>query len=1285
MHTRASTRSSCRLVACSVYLLAVAIAAWAAPGAAQSALTVNGTLVITGGGTNTSTVRYTGITFSAGSGTTTIQLSPAYNTLVIRGPQGYATACNSAADCWDSDLCVEKTAAGPGLCGWSGRELPPTCTGTGPLNLKLDDCAALVAKGKRDGPFAEMAARTDQCISAANQVATLGAACPTQAYVDGYDKVVFDAMAASYGLLQVSGTSLVTSDVWSHLKRIGAWYDGYKLLNPTPAGATEPNSRLAAQASRVLGDFWKAAYARVGVPAAGAANPSDALLDDLFRRGVEVDRVVLAAAFTAPAPIQTAPLVELMGDALESTSARLVQVGQYHDLACRFRYDPAVAQNACANDRVITEVGELTRLLAAVGSASELNGVLARTASPSIPVGASTNWPGWRAVFASLFAQQAAFEASVLDALPGVGVYDPGLVAPRAPAGSAPPSPTHASTPLLGLARVVQEARVRANSYQATGLFDSRYQGILRAGIHQDRVNEVIGRVESRTNDLLTQATTFNSNRLTLANTVLQQMVNLGSQQKVVDEITQRLEREQQLMQDLAGLRTAIEVQEARFGDFMQAYNALSEIAASKPETAVTHFTASTMVRAANAAWSQADPASADPLSTFSAAPPLSPSGSWPLQVSKGTILNISSTGKWSPNCATKVAQFTNPLTGQPDRFTVPEPALTGPEGYLLSLAGSTFTATTNQSVHTVDHYDNYGSSHKECGGAGLTFGLNLGPVSLGNLAHGSAEWCWGTDHGTRTSDITSNGVSSGNDSRVSAAFTTGLRVAGTPFPEFPAGSLLLLEVARGGTTRAAIRDVHVVQQPYTSALMSDDADLYLVVNDVHDATQCAAPAPDALTLSLTTVVPFGTVARELGSGMATALANLRQQQSLLLEQGRVGPQQMASLRDQAFVDLSFACGTGCVAINHYPAEVLKLFDAWVGKELATVERKVDARTLERELVLVKLQHAALAKDLTGLGEQARLLSLIPTWLLKDLDTQLLESNTRSLLELLVADLYPIVDLRRPDTLQYLDSSLLNALLSRAPAQGVVLDWTSSLVRWTNAAGQASQNIVARLRDQLGNSPLLNDRIVALGIPRPGYASTGGSWQRVTPDRAAAIWAAIEDPAAQLVSLSIQPSDLYALAPGATDVLLCNESVPVVTAMVLYMVRPGQPEEFPGLLVPVSWDRNLHFPDVGSVKNYRIDNGDWINQGVALLAGDAVIAGAPGMRDKVIAATADNATPLYRTGNGLSPFGQFDIPTAWLRTTIGSAAPTDFATEMVVAFRVKSRNVLNVGLDPMCP
>lgn len=1275
-----------RLVSCAAALVC------SQPAAAQTALRVAGDLVIAGGGSNTTVLRYSSGAVGDPTGTSgplTIQLSAEHPTLVIRGPQHYAEACGSVADCWDSDVCAGAGPGKYGACGWSGTALPAACAPPVSLNAGLDACAETLAGARHDAGYASVGAGTDACISTATTIARLEGACPAQSYRDAYDTAIFELMTRSQAQMRASGGRLVQTDVRSHLKRLGDWYAAYRSLYPASQGDAA-NDRVWSQTSRVLGSFWKGAYAAVGLPQPGATNPSDAVLDHLFRDGVEADRTVLAAALTSPVPIRTAPLVQLMGDALHSMSSRLTEVGRYHDLGCRFRDNAAAGRIPCGGDQVTTEIAELVRLLAAAAHPTELEQALLRPAPSTV----TTHWEGWRSVFSALSVQQsgssAPFQEAVLDALPGITAYSPDLIAPPPPTTGNPVAPPRTTPPLMGLARIVQEARVRANSYQQTGLFDSRYQGVLRAGMQEARVNEVINRTANRTVDLEGEVTNYRSTRLQLANAILQGMTNLATQQRVTDEIVQRKVKEDQLRADLAGIRNTIEVQEARYSDFMKAYATLSRIVADKPGTEINHATGRITVRPADARWvPAANGTSAWDLLTDIVSTPSGTINSqpltWPIQAKKGDILNLATSGTWSPSCALRTYAFTNPLNGQPDKFMVPAPALTGPEGYLLTLSGSRFSATANQSVHSEESYVNEGRSTKYCGGIGASVGLGLSekalPLTAGVSASASAEWCKYRDVGKKTSDLTSESQSTGSESRMAAAFATGIRVPTTPFPTFPAGALLVVQVARDGTTRGEIREVQVLQNPSTSIVLADDADVFLVVNDVVDGA-CGPPDASALTVSLDRIRPYGQVAIDLGNGMANALGRLRVQQGQYIEQGRVGAQQMAELRDEAFDELVTACGSRCTQIGYYPPEVLRFFESWVSKELATIERKVDARTLERELALIELELAALAHDFRNLGEQARLLRLLPTWLLKDLSAEVLQAKAQSLVDLLVADLYPIIDLRQPATLANLDGRMLEALLGmNVMLDPAPLDWTGDLTDWSSAAARASENIVARLQDSLGNSPPLNDRILALGIPNPeAPRPLQGRWQRVSAERAKVVWDAIaaREP---FVQLAIEPTDLYAMYPWSTNAMLCNESEPVVTAMAVYMVRPfPEGPTFPGLYVPVSVDRNQMFPGAGLLKSYRIDNDDWLSQGVRVTAGEAQY-----LEEDVAALMSDNATPLYRVANGLSPFTKFDISLGGIATAPSYPAPANDATELVVVFRVETRNVANVHLSPMCP
>lgn len=1290
-------------------------------------LSWTGTLVIDGGGSNTTTVRYTSLTVQApASGppaVRTINLSSSKPTLVIRGGAEYAEPCASAAECWDSEQCVQTDPSASsdtgraGVCAWSDLPLPANCAATQDVtevHSGLDACASLLRAGQRDGNGVFGAAAND-CAGVGARIARLDPACsaqetregwPVPVFRDGWEKVVFDMLARSQQEFPTSGAgTLADSDVRAHLRRIATWYDGYRALHPASGGAAA-NDLVWEKTSRVLGTFWAGVYAQAGVPEAGAAVPSDGQLDLLFRNSIEADRMVLVAALTrgpdTSIPIRTAPLIELMGDALQSVSERLGLVGIYHDMACRFRK----ADARCGDGGERTEISALVHLLASAADPVALTSTL----NQGTPGSVTANWSQWKAVFSALASQQSGtapgFQAAVLDALVGVAPYSPDLIAPPAPRPGAPaPSFPRPTPPVMGFARIVQEARVRANSYDLTGLFDSRYQGVLRAGIHEARITNVRSQAQANKEALEAEIQKYRANRVSLATHVLSQMTNLAKQQSIIDQINQRVEREFQLHSDLAGLRNTVEVEEARFGDFMQAYGNLTQLVAGRPDTEVRRLNRTIMVGPGDARWpSTAVFDGANPLASI-----LTTSGAgiaglqWTLSAAAGDILTFNTSGSWSPTCALRSSQFTNPLTGSPDRFSVPAGALTGPEGYLLNVVGSSFEATSNQSVHSVDRYSNEGHSSKYCAGAKASakkkWGWDTIGVEASLEAYASAEWCNVHDDGKRINDVTSDTTAEGAETRMSGAFATGIRIERTPFPSFPAGSLLAVQVSKNGTHRGDIVDAQVLQRPSTSIVISGDVDVFLAVNDLVDPAACGTPDTSRLTVTVNQLTPFGSVAQELGNAMGTALTQLRARQGLLIEQGRVGPHQMAELRDMAYVSLTKACGVGCSLMSHYPAEVLRLFDAWISKELASIERKVDARTVSRELLLIQLDHAALANDLGKAGEQARLLRLIPTWILKDLGTQLMQEKARVLLDQLVGDLYPIVDLRTPGVLDALAGNVvarcaLDALLGKQPIGcPVAPDWTGDVVDWSQKAADAAGAILGAVIPFEARLPALQDRIIALGIPDPALGSSppSGRWQRVSPERAAVVWDALRAARAAapsgpnpFVSISVEPTDLYPMYWWSTDVLGCSDATPLITGMAIFMVRPtvdGGPD-FAGLYTPVSVGPNLVFPAAKELKNYRVDNPDWLSQFVRVTAGQ------PNELDhRAGLVLGDTATPRERAGFGLSPFAKFDISLGAIAHAPTYPAPMDDATEMVIVFRVLAANVSSESrvLQPMCP
>ena len=1280
----------------------------AAPALGQTALTVNGTLVIQGGGTNTSTVRYMQATVDTGTASTAISLSPAFPTLVIRGPQAYAVTCQAAGDCWDSNLCLESTPAmlstettpatpgTPGVCGWSGIELPAQCGDQSALNSKLDDCADLwIIQRRNQASIPNISTRTDQCAGTGTQIAALSATCPVQQFRDAWGKVVFDVIAGSQSRAVTGTGPLSVADVQTQLKIIGDWYGAFRQLNPA-SGGDAANTLVWSQTSRIVGGFWNMINTAAGVPPAATQNPSDALLDGLFQKALEADRTVLVAALTnlpgtSQPPITTAPLIEVLGDGLQTFSDRLAQVGLFQDLGCRFRADSGAALTpSCRNGQVRTEIGELARFMASLNDPVALATLIGQPADSTTAFSTGT-WANWRTVFSDWNSSSSIVSNAVVDAFPGVPGYTPELLAPT-PTSKFQPTP-----PTAGLTSIIQNAQAKIRNLDASGLFDPSSVGVLHAGIQDDRVSAVMNQAQALANDLNSKIQTFKTDRLTLANNILSEMANAGQRQDIIDQITTRLTQDGHLSTDVAGLRTMIEVEEARFGDFLNAYGNLLQFN-TDPNTAIQHHTLTVTARPADAQWPSATTPmlSNTPLSSFVKA------GGPILSAQAGDTVQITTTGQWLPTCALSTAPFSGeqlPPNVTNSQISLAN-ALTGPEGFLLQLNAGQYSAVSNTSVHENGSFANDTNSTKSCAGASASFdpigALTDGIFSLG--ASASEDFCHSHDTGTTIRDTQSNSISSSSDSRLSANFTTGLRLKSTPFTTFPAGSLLLLEVKGGGTTRDALIDAHVLQEPSSAFLIGSwtdatgavqkNVDLYLAVNDL----SCPAPDTRPLTLVINQTQPLGSITVQLGKGMSKALSDLRAQEPALLAQGRIGPEQMTSLRANAYDDLRTSCsdtnGSNC-SLSFYPPQIQTFFDTWISKELANIERKADLLSNQRQLEVLRLQGKQLSDDLNSAQSQARLLLLVPDVILKDLATHVLQTSTRNVLNLMIGELFPIIDLRAPGTLSdaLLDPSFLDQLVGRGSLQH--LDWSGDLTVWISTAASATSNITQALQHTINNQVTPVDGFIALGffnpnyVAPPGVQATPGSWNHVSPQRAKAVWDAFADSTKTTFSIQLLPSDIWS-ASGGTDVLVCSEATPVITAFEVYMVRPGQFENYEPLQLPMQIDGNLEFPSVSQDKFYRLSNPDWLNQGIQVQSGEAE--GTNGMLSLVSAKMSGTATPLYRAGNGLSPFTKFDITIGGLITQPnGKNPPVVNASELVLVFRVQSRNVAGLHLAPMCP
>ncbi|MEM9493441.1 MAG: hypothetical protein AAGC55_30110, partial [Myxococcota bacterium] len=227
-------------------------------------------------------------------------------------------------------------------------------------------------------------------------------------------------------------------------------------------------------------------------------------------------------------------------------------------------------------------------------------------------------------------------------------------------------------------------------------------------------------------------------------------------------------------------------------------------------------------------------------------------------------LLSLNVTGTWAPKCSLEAVQVLTPDGSSmgpitfPSDGSVPAPQ-TGPEGYGLRFVGGAQQAYNHADTDATTETSSV--SFQSCVSAGGPLGAGLGM---------SAQACTGWNYSQ--SHSTSESTTHGHDARLSATFSGGIRLANTPFPAAPAGSLLVVELPRGTTRLDDIRDIHLVRTGNTSVRVAADSDLYLVVNDRSCAGQDTL---HRLTLRGARLASADDIARDLMARIAQVLSDV--------------------------------------------------------------------------------------------------------------------------------------------------------------------------------------------------------------------------------------------------------------------------------------------------------------------------------------------------------------------------------------------------------------------------
>lgn len=929
--------------------------------------------------------------------------------------------------------------------------------------------------------------------------------------------------------------------------------------------------------SEMLGRFWShATEGRALLEALREGLATDAtqqelalVVEGMNAPALALDRAVLAAAYTpitelppivengvtvlgpvavGGSPLRGMPLLAVTGDALGRVDARLDAVVELHDFACRFHAQRCRGTFASPTERLVA-------LLAAIGTESATQELAATTDALD----------GWRDTVAAIHAGRAALVAALaeheVNDLDQVGVeHDPTLAS---------------------LAALVQEQRARIGRFRADGLFDATERRAITLGVSPNDAAAVLTRMDARVEAVSQERARFTDSLDEVAAGLVNAAGTAQARTTLQNQMNEIHARRDELRADEEGLLASAEVERLRLGEMTAELPALDE-GQIFPIGDTMHLS----LTGGDAMFAmQPDP-------TVSELAVASVVG----EAANGVrLLSIETRGQWSPTCSLRRARAIVPSgTGRALQELGWEGALTGPEGFVVTSSAGTAQVSSAGTSWDRSRTRSEGTRGQTCFSAGISTdgvfeALRIPPLfSVGF----SGQDCDFEETSTSSRTGSSGSDVSSSDRRTGASYAAGLRLPNTPFPNAPVGSLLAFVVPRGESYLAQYTDVHVIAAPHSTILLPGESDVHFVVND----EACAeADTLRSLQVTVRPMTTAGVLAERLVAAMQVAVARARELRSTYVAQGTVLPGQTQLVRSSAILELER--GENGVAFASLPPALQTLFSAHLDLVVVDLERHVRIDAHRREQKRLAMQLASLRDELAHVERRGRLSLLVP---LRHLHTAS-ERHLRAQLDDLVADterfLLPIMELWFPESMEMPSGLALQAAVADLLAARTTTRFDTLVGKMTTVLDDALTRLTTA---QAWNRPSAQHVGLALTWPRAGAPSQSASaFRRAStmpsdqlPPRASVDpWVAVRD--AGLGAFRVRPNDLYSRSLGVSGVLWCHESVPVISAMALFVGRPGSAGSINDVLTNQDltvggWIENMAFQTEGGLESYGV-------------------------------------------------------------------------------------------------
>ena len=825
---------------------------------------------------------------------------------------------------------------------------------------------------------------------------------------------------------------------------------------------------------------------------------------DRMELNVRILRAAMAEDLARHQPTVTgALLVYLVGDVLTNT-ATLDGVVAMHDFAQTWLADSQ-------NDSLL-ETAAIVDAVASLGQEPEFLGLLS---APGPKVGPL-------AALQVLADRHAVFREAVV-AVTGAPSYSCALIT-EASVATCPPA-------LRSLAGLVQRSREWRRNWQLTQFFEPLGQRELHSGVHEAHGMGAV-HAFSRQVEVLKQEGENLAGQSQAYLTLLQQ----ATQDKGGKAVTQiELQRDavkiHELRENISSLKSAAEAADARHSDFMADFVRLRESGAIPNGLAVVAEKPPTRIVAAHA------PQNAACIGVDCAVP-----GSVH-QVAAGQWVSISVSGQYSPLCALNRA---GTIAGVKVAASSPGSVVVGSEGFYLQQSGNAFSAVSYSAAHEVSESTSQRSAMRVGAGAQLSVPqVPMGPSFLDVSLR--TEVSYEVAHTTASTERSAHSTQTGNQSQMAAYFTNSLRLPHTPFPSFPAGSLLWVQVRDGQVVEA-----DVVRGPTTTVHVTGDATAYLVVNDA--TAGCNADSRNALMVRsqvLGAQVEAATKTAEVMQQVLASFPLLGQS----LDTAPPQPQTLAARRSEAMNLWRNVVGASGQEV---PPSLQAMFADWLDNKLANVEARQTIVGLNRALDAALLTEAAHREEYAANHERSRLLQLQLHRARNALGLDLTQWRGRQAIRFARRQIEPLLALRYPEVRDGLrsDPAFQRAIGELTRPAWRLVDGTeagsdASMVKALSAALTILANAVTDNDQERPHEQDVRLTTVAVAMPRepqPGALLYG---PQLNPVSREGLWRAIAEGGEGTIRL--RPQDLYGKQGQG---LTANQETPVIRSMALLFEVP---------------------------------------------------------------------------------------------------------------------------------